>query len=106
MIETMMNLRSRWTRISTGDQVIFVRRRVFHEIGGYPDLALMEDIEFSRKLKRAGKIACLHEWVVTSARRWQQDGVFRTIVRMWVLRFCHFLGVPAERLREFYADTR
>jgi rSAM/selenodomain-associated transferase 2 len=106
MIETMMNLRSRWTKISTGDQAIFVRRQVFHEIGGYPNLALMEDIEFSRKLKRTGKIACLHERVTTSARRWQQDGVFRTIVRMWILRFFHFWGVPPERLREFYADTR
>jgi len=106
MIETMMNLRSRLTRISTGDQTIFVRRQIFHEIGEYPDIALMEDIEFSRKLKRAGKIACLHERVVTAARRWQQDGVFRTIVQMWILRLCHYWGVPAERLREFYADTR
>ena len=106
MIETMMNLRSRLTRISTGDQAIFVRRQVFQKIGGYPDLALMEDVEFSRKLKRVGKIACLHERVVTSARRWQRDGVFHTIVRMWVLRLCHFWGVPASRLREFYADTR
>lgn len=106
MVETMMNLRSRLTKISTGDQAIFVRRLVFEKIGGYPDLALMEDVEFSRKLKRAGQIVCLYEQVVTSARRWQQDGVFRTIVRMWILRFCHFWGVPAERLREFYADTR
>ncbi len=106
MVETMMNLRSRVTRISTGDQAIFVRRQVFEAIGGYPDLALMEDIEFSRKLKRTGRIACLHERVVTSARRWQQDGVFHTIARMWMLRFCYFCGVPAERLREFYVDTR
>jgi rSAM/selenodomain-associated transferase 2 len=106
MIEKMMNLRSRWTRISTGDQAIFVRRQVFQEIGGYPNLVLMEDIEFSRRLKRAGKIACLHDRVVTSARRWQQDGVFRTIVRMWVLRLGYFWGVPAERLRAFYMDTR
>ena len=106
MIETMMNLRSRLTRISTGDQAIFVRRRVFQEIGGYPDLVLMEDVEFSRKLKRVGKIACVPERVVTSARRWQQNGVFRTMVRMWILRFCHFIGVPASRLREFYVDTR
>ena len=58
MIETMMNLRSRLTRISTGDQAIFVRRQVFQKIGGYPDLALMEDVEFSRKLKRVGRIVC------------------------------------------------
>ena len=106
MIETMMNLRSRLTRISTGDQAIFVRQQVFQEIGGYPDLALMEDVEFSRKLKRAGRIVCFREQVVTSARRWQQDGIVRTIVRMWVLRLCYFWGVPASRLREFYADTR
>ena len=106
MVEAMMNLRSRLTKISTGDQAIFVRRQVFQEVGGYPDLALMEDVEFSRKLKRAGKVACLRERVVTSARRWQREGVFRTIVRMWALRLCHFLGVPAERLRAFYADTR
>ena len=106
MIETMMNRRSRLTRISTGDQAMFVRRQVFQEIGGYPALALMEDVEFSRKLKRVGKIACLPERVVTSARRWQRGGVFRTIVRMWTLRLCHFMGVPVSRLREFYADTR
>ena len=106
MIETLMNLRSRCTRISTGDQALFVRRSVFLAMGGFPDLALMEDIEFSRQLKRRGRIACLHERVVTSARRWQQDGVFRTIVRMWVLRFCYFIGVSPERLRAFYADTR
>lgn len=106
MVETMMNLRSRVTKIATGDQAIFVRRQVFEAIGGYPDLPLMEDIEFSRKLKRTGRIVCLRERVVTSARRWQQGGVFRTIVRMWILRFCYFCGVPAERLREFYADTR
>lgn len=106
MIETLMNLRSRLTRISTGDQAMFVRRQVFLDMGGFPDLALMEDIELSRRLKRVGRIACLHERVVTSARRWQQDGVFRTILRMWILRLGYFLGVPPERLRRFYADTR
>ncbi len=106
MIETMMNFRSRLTRISTGDQAMFVRRQVFLDTGGFPDLALMEDLEFSRRLKRVGQIACLHERVVTSARRWQHDGVFRTILRMWILRLCYFLGVPPERLRGFYADTR
>lgn len=106
MIETMMNLRSRVTKIATGDQAIFVRREVFQKIGGYPDIALMEDIELSRKLKRAGKIACLRARVTTSARRWQREGVVRTILRMWSLRLFHFLGVPPERLRAHYADTR
>jgi rSAM/selenodomain-associated transferase 2 len=106
MIETLMNVRSRMTKISTGDQAIFVRRAVFQKMGGYPELELMEDIEFSRRLKWEGRIACLRERVTTSARRWQRDGVARTIVKMWTLRLCHFFGVSTARLRTYYADTR
>jgi rSAM/selenodomain-associated transferase 2 len=106
MIERLMNTRSRLTRISTGDQAIFVRRQVFLAVNGYPDLELMEDLALSRKLKRIGQIACLRAQVTTSARRWQRDGIAKTIMRMWMLRFGYFLGVPSERLRAFYADTR
>ena len=106
MIETLMNVRSRMTKISTGDQAIFVRHAVFQKMGGYPELELMEDVEFSRRLKREGRIACLRERVTTSARRWQRDGVARTIVKMWMLRLCHFLRVSPARLRVHYADTR
>jgi len=74
LVETMMNLRSRLTRISTGDQAMFVRREVFLAVGSYPEVALMEDLELSKRLKRVGKIACLRERVTTSARRWQRDG--------------------------------
>jgi rSAM/selenodomain-associated transferase 2 len=106
MVETLMNLRSRLTRISTGDQAIFVRRETFQAVGGYPEVDLMEDLQLSQKLKRAGKVACLRTQVITSARRWQQNGVLKTIVLMWMLRLGHFFGVPPERLRAFYADTR
>jgi rSAM/selenodomain-associated transferase 2 len=106
MIETLMNLRSRLTRISTGDQAIFVRRQTFLAVGGYPEVELMEDLELSRKLKRAGQIACLRAQVMTSARRWQRDGVVKTIVLMWTLRLGHFLGISPEHLKAFYADTR
>ena len=106
MIETMMNLRSRLTRISTGDQAIFVRRETFLAIGGYPEVELMEDLALSRKLKRVGKIACPRAPVVTSARRWQRDGMLKTIALMWALRLAHALGVSPERLKTFYADTR
>lgn len=106
MIETMMNIRSRLSRISTGDQAMFVRREIFLALGGFPELELMEDIEFSRRLKRMGKIACLRERVQTSARRWQRDGVCRTIMLMWMLRCAYFLGVPPRQLKAFYADTR
>lgn len=106
MIEKLMNERSRLTRLSTGDQGIFVRRELFLALNGYPELALMEDLELSRKLKRAGKIACLSAQVTTSARRWQQHGIAKTIVLMWALRLCHFFGVPPRLLKRFYVDTR
>jgi rSAM/selenodomain-associated transferase 2 len=106
LIETLMNARSRLTRISTGDQAIFVRRETFLALGGYPEVELMEDLELSRRLKRTGKIACLRARVITSARRWQRDGVVRTILLMWTLRLGHFLGVPPEQLKAFYADRR
>ena len=106
LIGSLMNIRSRLTGIATGDQGIFVRRSVFEKMGGYPEWELMEDLEFSRRLKRAGKIACLRARVKTSARRWQKHGITKTIVLMWGLRLCHFFGVSPAVLKTFYADTR
>ena len=106
MIGALMNLRSRMTGIATGDQGIFVRRKTFEALGGYPEWDIMEDLEFSRQLKRLGKGACLRARVKTSARRWQKHGIIKTILLMWGLRMCHFLGIPPESLKTFYADTR
>ena len=106
LVETFMNLRSRLSRIATGDQAIFVRSRTFLELGGYREAELMEDLELSYRLKRQGELACLRERVVTSARRWQRDGIARTIVLMWLLRFLYFIGVSPRYLKTFYADTR
>jgi rSAM/selenodomain-associated transferase 2 len=106
VVGAMINRRSRWTRIGTGDQAIFVRREIFRAAGGYPDVPLMEDIALCRVLKRAGRIACLRSRVVTSARRWENDGVWRTIVRMWILKLLYLGGVSPARLKQFYADTR
>jgi rSAM/selenodomain-associated transferase 2 len=103
---TLINLRSRLSRIATGDQAIFVRRRVFGDLGGFPELPLMEDVAFSRALKRAGAVACLRQKVTTSSRRWRRGGVLRTILLMWSLRLLYFCGVSPERLRRAYADTR
>lgn len=94
-----MNLRSRLTGIATGDQAIFVRRDVFD---GFPEIALMEDVEFSKQMKRLGPPACLREKVLTSARRWESRGVLRTIVLMWRLRLLYFLGASPERLLRLY----
>lgn len=106
IVGAMINRRSRMTKVGTGDQAIFVRREVFREMGGYPDMPLMEDIAFCRALKRAGDVACLRSRVVTSARRWEKDGVWRTIFRMWTLKLLYLGGVSPDRLRHFYADTR
>jgi hypothetical protein len=99
-------LRSRITRIATGDQAIFVRRDVFHSMGGYADIPLMEDVELTRRLKARGTIAMLRSCVITSARRWQTDGILYTIFLMWTFRFLFFVGVNPFRLKQLYKDIR
>jgi rSAM/selenodomain-associated transferase 2 len=98
VVGALMNLRSRVTGIATGDQAIFVRRELFQKVGGFPDLPLMEDIALSRRLKGHGRPACLRERVTTSARRWEQHGVWRTIFLMWRLRAAYFLGADPRTL--------
>jgi rSAM/selenodomain-associated transferase 2 len=103
VIAGLMNLRSRATGISTGDQAIFVRRATFARLGGYAEIPLMEDIELTRRLKRVGPQAALRLRVTTSARRWERDGVARTIVFMWTLRFLYLCGADPARLgRRYY----
>ena len=99
-----MNWRSRLTGIATGDQALFVRRDAFDAAGGFPDIALMEDIALSRRLKRAGRPLCLRERAVTSGRRWESRGVLRVVVLMWRLRLAYFLGRDPARLAAAYAD--
>ena len=102
MIAALMNWRSRWSGIATGDQGIFVRRAAFDALGGYPDIPLMEDIELTRRLKRLGRIACLDARVTTSSRKWEREGIARTILLMWTLRLFYFLGVSPARLVGWY----
>ncbi len=106
VIGAMISLRSRVTKIATGDQAIFVRRDVFEAIGGYPEIPLMEDVAFSRALRRMGKVACVRSRVLTSARRWETEGVWRTILKMWTLKSLYLLGVSPFRLKRYYADGR
>ena len=106
MIAMFMNLRSRLTRVSTGDQAIFVRRHIFERLSGFSDIPIMEDIEFSIRLKRLGPTVALHERVVTSFRRWKQQGPLRTILLMWALRFLYWIGVSPHQLQQFYVSIR
>jgi rSAM/selenodomain-associated transferase 2 len=106
VIGAMISLRSRLSKVGTGDQGIFVRREVFQRMGGFPEIPLMEDIALCRALKRLGEVACLRSKVITSARRWESDGVWRTIIRMWTLRLLYLAGVSPVWLKKFYVDTR
>lgn len=102
VIERFMNWRSALTGIATGDQAIFVRRNVFDKLGGYPAIALMEDIALSARLKRIMAPVRLRAVVTTSARRWERHGVAHTVARMWWLRLCYWIGVSPARLARWY----
>ncbi|HJO04928.1 MAG TPA: TIGR04283 family arsenosugar biosynthesis glycosyltransferase [Acidobacteriota bacterium] len=102
----LITLRSRATGISTGDQGLFVTRQIFESAGGYAHLPLFEDVELTRRLRRFGRLAAVDSTVVTSARRWDQLGPWRTIVRMWGLRALYALGMRPERLARYYEIAR
>lgn len=102
LIAFLMNWRSRLTGISTGDQAIFIRKNIFKKIGGYLEVPLMEDIELSKRMKKAGSLACLKDMVITSARKWKEEGIVRTIILMWSLRLLYFFRVSPEALSRIY----
>mgnify|MGYP001230952838 FL=1 len=102
VVERLMNLRSRLTGIATGDQAIFVTRSLFTAAGGYPDIALMEDVALSKRLKHFGPPLCLRHRLTTSGRRWEKCGVLRTILLMWRLRFAYWLGADPGKLAMRY----
>lgn len=106
IISRMMNWRSRLSGTATGDQALFVRRHVFEQIGGFADMPLMEDIDFSGKLARTGATAALAATVTTSFRRWEQQGPLQTILLMWALRFLYWAGVSPHRLKNYYGIIR
>jgi len=102
VVARMINWRSRATGIATGDQAIFVCRETFLAVGGFPDLPLMEDIAISQRLKRLCRPYCIATPVVTSGRRWEHNGVVRTILLMWRLRLAYYLGAAPDRLASRY----
>ncbi len=106
VIATFMNWRSCLTGIATGDQAIFVEQSLFSHVRGYPSIALMEDIALSKQLKRHARPACLHQKVISSGRRWETFGIWRTILLMWRLRLGYFLGENPSRLAQLYQQGR
>jgi rSAM/selenodomain-associated transferase 2 len=102
LVAIMMNTRSRATGIATGDQAIFATRAGFDGVGGFPAIALMEDVALSARLKRVSRPLCLTARVTTSARRWRRHGPLRTVLLMWRLRLRYFLGADPENLARDY----
>ena len=102
IIETCMNIRSRATGIATGDQVIFVGKELFSKVNGFPEIALMEDVAISKLLIKFSKPICFTEKVVSSSRRWKENGIIKTIIKMWIIRLLYYFQFDTERLAKLY----
>jgi rSAM/selenodomain-associated transferase 2 len=102
VIEAAMNLRSRLSSVATGDQMIFVQRNFLEQTEGYAPLPLMEDIEYTKRLRKICAPMILSHPVETSSRRWEEAGIVTTVIRMWVLRLAYFLGVQPQHLLKYY----
>lgn len=102
LIERGVNWRSRWLQMPYGDQAIFLKTKVFHTIDGFPKLPIMEDFELMRRLRRLGRIVIIPVPVLTSGRRWLQNGVFKTTLINQVVIIAYLLGVPPERIVRWY----
>lgn len=102
----LISLRSRLIPSATGDQAIFIRRPLFEQLGGYPEIPLCEDLALIQKARRHGRYACLEPPVVTSSRRWEQSGVWRTILLMWLIRLGSHAGIAPQTLKRIYDDVR
>jgi rSAM/selenodomain-associated transferase 2 len=102
VIECFMNLRSRLTRVATGDQLLFVRRERFEAMGGFADIPLMEDVEICKRLRRQCAPLVIDTAVTTSSRRWESRGIVATVLTMWRLRLAYWLGADVTKLARSY----
>ena len=105
LIEGLINLRSCFTSIATGDQVMFIDRSLFVEVGGFAEIALMEDVEISRRLKKKNRPVCIKQKVITSSRRWESRGIVATVFLMWKIRLYYFFGMSPDKLNRLYRNV-
>jgi len=107
IIEALMNIRSCISGIATGDQGIFVYKHVFDDLAGYSNIPLMEDIEICKRLRKTSRPLCIKSHkLITSSRRWEENGITSTVLLMWLLRFRYFLGTPASILAQIYTQKK
>ncbi|MDD2661255.1 MAG: TIGR04283 family arsenosugar biosynthesis glycosyltransferase [Methylococcales bacterium] len=105
VIAQMMNWRSRLTGVATGDQVIFVTRSAFEKAGRYPEINLMEDIALCKALKKISRPICLRDKVISSGRRWEQNGIYKTVLLMWSIRLRYYFGADPQTLAFLYTNS-
>ncbi len=97
------SLKHRFTRIPYGDQAIFMLKKYFEDIGRYPEIPLMEDIELMKRIKKRGdRIIIFNEAALTSSRKWKAEGIIFTIIRNWTIQALYMFGFPPERLVKYY----
>ena len=106
LIERAANFRAKRLRIFYGDGGIFIRRFHFDQIGGFPDIPIMEEVGFSRKLRRQGEVTFVEPMIHISARRWQENGIVRTTLTNWVITLLYLLRVPPHHLAKLYSHIR
>ncbi len=103
LIEKMVYIRTKLTNLPYGDQTFFIKRNKFFHLGGFADIPIMEDIEFMSRAKKSGlKVCILPQKVLTSARRWDEEGIVYNTIRNWILATLYFTGVKPEKLERFY----
>ncbi len=105
IIEKAMNLRSRKTSIVTGDQVLFFKPAFFQKLGGFPEIPLMEDIAISKLARTFCLASCISQQVITSSRRWEKNGILRTVALMWFLRLAYWMGTKPDKLHRLYYSS-
>lgn len=106
LISWTSNLRAKYLNLIFGDQGIFIRKDYFNKIGGFPEIELMEDWEFSKKMAACGKLLYLDKKIFTSARRWEKNGVLKTVIFMYKIKILYILGVEPKKLKKIYKDVR
>jgi len=106
VIETAINLRTRLSKVAGGDQCLFFKREFFAALGGFPGIPLMEDIAISKKAKRLAAPLFVASPITSSSRRWQEQGVIKTVLLMWSLQLAFWLGVNPARLQRIYYPQR
>ena len=100
------NLRAKYGNLIFGDQGIFIKKKVFNKLGGFPEIELMEDWEFSKKMAETGELTFLDKRIYTSARRWEEHGVLKTILLMHKIKILYLFGYSPEKLKKIYRDAR